>query len=260
MGRNSSSKALILSTFLAGEDNRIVNFLTPEQGVVSAMLYGGRKSKLRSMVSPYNRGDIWLYTDISKGMSKITDFSPVEYHLSFRDSLYKIWAASVCAELLIKTHCGGDYEQTWILANAFLDGMEYSDEKSCKLALLRFLWRYCAILGIQPDITTCIRCGQNFDLSGKNGQYGVVYYPAGENGCICSSCSETGGEAIDNGFLLHRNSYDYLLAVSTLPPKAARSMLLSDTGAAEIRSLVFFLVSSAVDGHLKTLSPVPDFV
>ena len=61
MNRNFFCPVLILSSRQFGEDNRIFTVLTQEYGVFDAVLYGGRKSKLRSVCSPYHYGTMWFY-------------------------------------------------------------------------------------------------------------------------------------------------------------------------------------------------------
>ena len=146
MSRNSSLQALVLSVRQYGEDNRIVKFLSKEKGIFDAVLYGGPKSKLRAYVSPYHFGNLWIYTDETKHSIKITDFGVIKCHPEIRENLFKTWCASFCAELLIKTDATGEYEKIWTLANGFLDGISVSSEDECRIAFLRFVWRYIGIM------------------------------------------------------------------------------------------------------------------
>ncbi|MBR1722131.1 MAG: recombination protein O N-terminal domain-containing protein, partial [Treponema sp.] len=124
--RNFSTPALILSVQLQGESNRRVTIFSPHEGIFTATLYGGPKSKLRALVSPMNSGLIYLYRDEVKNQIKITDFDVKNYHLSFRENLFKTWAASFATEILIKTKCAGSSEEAWRIMNGFLDGLELS--------------------------------------------------------------------------------------------------------------------------------------
>jgi len=51
MPRNYVSQGIVFSVKLLGENNSSVCFLTEDCGIVYATLYGGPKSKLRSLVS-----------------------------------------------------------------------------------------------------------------------------------------------------------------------------------------------------------------
>ncbi|MDE6773771.1 MAG: recombination protein O N-terminal domain-containing protein [Treponemataceae bacterium] len=60
MSRNTAQEAIILSTRLTGESNRSVTLFSAEDGIFYATLFGGPKSRLRSLVVPFNRGTVWL--------------------------------------------------------------------------------------------------------------------------------------------------------------------------------------------------------
>ena len=162
MQRNFITDALVLSVSPAGENNRSVCILSADRGILWGILYGGPKSKMRSLVSPFNRGKMYLYHDAVKKTVKITDFDVEKFHYSFRESLFKSWAASLACELVIKTKAAGSPEECWNLANGFLDGLDLCNEKAGKLGLIRFLWRYLGLLGVQPDTDACPDCQQKF--------------------------------------------------------------------------------------------------
>src|SRR5574344_858246 len=113
MPRNTSFESLILSTRPQGENNRSVCAFSSDDGIFYATLYGGPKSKLRALASPFNRGRMWLYRDEVRKTAKITDFDVQNFHPSFRENLYKSWAASLAAEVILKTKCAGSAEQCW---------------------------------------------------------------------------------------------------------------------------------------------------
>lgn len=259
--RNFSAPALILSVKISGENNRNVTIFSPDEkipGISYATLYGGPKSKLRSLVSPMNAGTIYLYRDEQKNQTKITDFDVKKYHLSFRENLFKTWAADLSAEILIKTKCAGSPEETWKIENGLLDGMELSDENESRSGLVRFLWRYLEILGIKPDTKFCVQCGENLH-SGKfpaNNLSSRYYFDLNENGFVCPDCARTQNQSdFQRGhiFSLGKDSIAYLEAVSTLEPKESRKIKLDSASLNEIKSLEYFLIEQAYGSKLKTL-------
>lgn len=270
--RNFSASAIILNVQISGENNRNITIFSPDEkiaGISYATLYGGPKSKLRSLVSPMNSGIIYLYRDESKNQTKITDFDVKKYHLSFRENLFKTWAADLSAEILIRTKCAGSPEETWKIENGLLDGMELSDENESRRGLVRFLWRYLEILGIKPDTKFCVQCGENLqkDLQtksegfsdrkfSKNDLSSRYYFDADENGFVCPDCARTQNKADLNAshlFSLDKNSIFFLEAVSTLEPKEARKIKIDETSLNEIKSLEYFLLEQACGSKLKTL-------
>jgi DNA repair protein RecO (recombination protein O) len=252
MPRNYVTQGIILSIKPLGENNSSVGFVTKEEGIVYATLYGGHKSKLRSLVSQWNSGTAYLYCKESSDLSrnvKITDFDVQNYHLSFRENLYKTYAASLAAELVVKTKCAGSNERSWYLFSGFLDGLELSTGRQCETGLMRFIWRYLELLGIRPDISRCILCGCDFFTG--NSTEDRVSYNAVENGFVCSSCS--GQEKSAHPFMLGIETVRYLYAVSELTPGEVRDLPLSDDSLNEIKRLAFFLAGQAAGTKLKTL-------
>ncbi|QTQ11679.1 DNA repair protein RecO [Treponema parvum] len=277
MLRNLITDAVVLFVSPSGENNRSVCVFSRELGIVYAILYGGPKSKLRGLVSPFNRGKMYLYRDTVKNSVKITDFDVTNFHQTFRESLFKSWAASLASEIVIKTKCGGSAGECWKIFNGFLDGIELSDEDSGRLGLVRFLWRYLELLGIRPDTSFCASCGKAFfshtaDSGSEHGksnpaehgssgrteysrmeiaeltQTAAIYMPS-ENGFLCVSCSAPD----KRGFRLCKQALHYLTAVSELEPKEVRSLQCTAKAANEMRDLTFYMIEAAAGQRLKSI-------
>ena len=139
MNRSSSTPALVLNLRPLGENNTSVTLITKTEGIIYATLYGGPKSKMRSLVTLWNSGNIFLYENSEKNQIKISDFDVKNYHTSFSQNLFKQYAASLAAELTIKTKCGGSYEECFSLLTGFLDGLDLVNEEQGRLGLIRFL-------------------------------------------------------------------------------------------------------------------------
>lgn len=258
--RNIQKEALILSVKSSGENNRIVSFLTKDEGILTSILYGGPKSKLRSLVSPFNSGTIYLYNDEAKHSSKITDFDVKKYHLSFRESLFKTWAANLAAEVVISTKCAASPDEAFVMLNGFIDGLDITDENQGQAGLIRFLWRYIGLLGVQPDTTLCQRCHKPF-YSGISGQNTLQYktgganYSHSENGFVCFDCYRA---SVDNPerFLfseLSSKSIVYLQVTSACEPSVSRNMKLSEEEINSLKGFVFSLLESIIGTKIKTL-------
>ncbi len=254
MNRNTSLEALVLSTKPMGEHNRLATILTPDRGILTAVVYGGRKGKLRSMVSPYHTGTMWLYIDSVKQSIKVTDFDPKKYRSEIRNNLYKTYAASLAAELVIKTHGFAthvvdvnhfeDTSELFIMINGFLDGLDLSNESQSRLGTLRFLWRYLAHLGVQSDVSRCMHCGENM----------VSWYSVGDHSFLCEDCSHSTHKQSQTGnFYISAESGAYLQAIMELNPKEVRSLNPSMQSIQEMHELLFYLVQQTAHSKLKTL-------
>lgn len=249
MARNSITQALILSTTPSGENNRSVCYFSPDSGISYAILYGGPKSKMKGLVLPFNRGNLYIYTDEVRKSTKITDFDVQNFHPTFRESLFKSWAASLAAEIIIKTRAAGSPSDCWILINGFLDGLELTDEKNGRLGMIRFLWRYLDLLGILPDTENCCSCGSSFFAGNfeENEVSSLNKYNPSENGFYCKNC------ASENGFDISFQALHYLNATTKKTPKEVRAIQIDANSVNQMKQLVFYLIEVAVGQKLKSI-------
>ena len=249
--RSWNTQALVLSLSVFGEGHREAALLTEDHGLIHAAVFGGAKSKMRALVSPYHSGTAWLYTDPVKSATKITDFEVKAWRQGIRENLVRTWCAALCAEIITRSHGVAD----WRFANGFLDGISVSDENECRIGLLRYLWRSLGTAGIAPDITVCARCGDSLRASnsaesgGKAGKNKVVYYSACEDACLCEICTQPDEQA----FRLSENVLSYLDAIDHERPSFVRGISLDQKDFSALRQFLFFLVSRMVGGPLKTL-------
>lgn len=243
MNRSYSTPAIIFSLRPLGENNSSVTILTPKNGISYATLYGGPKSKLRSLVSQWNSGTIWLYDNPEKKQTKISDFEVKNYHTTFTESLYKLYAASLAAEIAIKTRCAGSNEQCFRLVSGFLDGMDLCNQEQSQVGLIRFLWRYLELLGIQPQAHCCGQCGKSFL---ENIDESVSYYNSNDNSFICTDCGK-------GQFPIKTSALQYLAAVSVLSPAEVRKLKIDKEGYIQIRDIVFFLIENSIEQRLNTI-------
>lgn len=257
MNRSFSTDALVLSTRILGEDNRIVTFLSPERGVFDAILYGGRKSKLRSMVSPFHSGKGWFYNDESKHSIKVTDFNPVSFRPALREDLYKTCAASFASELVMKTQGASEPDELsrlWVLVNGFLDGLDLSSGEDARLGTLRFIWRYLELLGMQPDASECAVCNRPFlDMDNvflpKTNDNMLSYYDEARHAFLCGECA-SGQQNLQQ---LTEESVKYLAALSVLSPADVRKIPVHVGTFQILHDFLFTLIKSETGIKFRTL-------
>ncbi|MCQ2591551.1 MAG: DNA repair protein RecO [Treponema sp.] len=248
MNRSICIQALVLNLKVMGENNTSVTLLTPEKGIVYATLYGGPKSKLKSLVSLYNSGKMWLYENPEKNQIKITDFEVQNYHSSFTSNLFKIYAANLVAELAIKSHCNGANEEFFKYCSGFYDGMDLSTEEQSRVGLLRFLWRFILMSGVQPSTENCEHCGISF-FDQKFENNAISYYNIIENCFICSDCVND----FTGLFPVNISALHYLDGVTNLPPAQVRMLKITKDDYEQLRQLLFFLVEKILETKLNTL-------
>lgn len=254
--RSWNCEALVLSLSSFGEGHREAHLLTRDKGLVRAAVFGGAKSKLRALVSPFQTGTAWLYSDPVKKSTRITDFDVTSWRPGIREDLIRSWCASFCAEIVTRSHGIAD----WRLVNAYLDGIAVSGEDECRRGTLRFVWRTLEAAGLCPDLSSCVRCGDELPfavpladrpgaMNGQKGENEVVYYSPVEDALLCGKCAQPN----ERRFPLSTGSLDYLRAIASESPEAVRRIRLEAKEYAELRNFLFFLVTRMVDGPVKTL-------
>ena len=263
MNRNVRFDALVLSVKETAQDNRSACLLT-KSGVEWATLFGGPKSKLRGAVSPWNSGVAYIYKNEEKNSAKITDFDVQKFHPTFRENLFKSFAAALAGEIVVKSKCAGSPEQCFVLANGFLDGMDLCDEGAARLGLLRFLWRYMDLLGVRPQVEFCARCSKrlvsiasagNFIQSALESDAGgnsCFLYSQAENAFVCPDCRS----AQEKGLWLSASALAYLQISAqsqTAGMAAARKAVVCGRDYLDLKAFLFELVESALGIKLKTL-------
>jgi DNA repair protein RecO (recombination protein O) len=133
----------------SGESNREAVFLTANAGISRAFVYGGAKSKLRSYVSPFHSGGLYLYHDPVRDSYKVTDFDVRNWRPGIRENYDRSMAAAAIAETVIAGFGGGcNWNEALEQANASLDAMELADAANISRVLVHFLWNWAELTGI----------------------------------------------------------------------------------------------------------------
>lgn len=232
--RNWQTQALTLSLDELASSHKIATFLIPEASscyVLKATVFGGAKSHLRGSILPFYTGNLWLYTNPTNSSNKVIDFEPTQPRYNIRNSLTHIWASSFVSELCIKLKGCID----WKLVNAFLDGINASDAKECKVAILRFIWRVASFSGVAPSL-----------LFFKNHKEGI-YFDHVLGQFVHESSFQTS--------YLSAEAVEYLYKTSYFKPKQAREMQLSSEAYFLLKNFLFHFISDIVQDDMQSLSP-----
>jgi DNA repair protein RecO (recombination protein O) len=157
--RNRILAATVLRVRSFTENAREGFFLTREEGVVRATVYGGGKSKLRAYVSPFNSGVLYLYHDPVRDSSKVTDFDCQNWRPGLRENYERAMAADEIAKTIL-AGLGGSFDDALQTADETLDALENADGSQTNPLLVHFWWRWAAVLGIRPALD---RLGDSLD-------------------------------------------------------------------------------------------------
>jgi DNA repair protein RecO (recombination protein O) len=243
MVRNFTYRALTLRVRASGEANREAWFLSSEAGLIRATVFGGPKSKLRSQVSPFHSGRLWIYQDTAKDSRKVTDFEVLSWRPGIRELYERTMAADGVAETILATHAGGGaWKQALELAEQSLDALEKGDEKLCFRILLCFLWHWALLLGLEPPLDRCASCACEAP------QDGVLWYSVRDGAAFCGNCA--GGER--EGLPLGPGTRAWLKAADRAGPSQVHRYGLDESGLRQAFNLVTLILSEALGRRLTT--------
>ncbi|GHV69477.1 hypothetical protein AGMMS49928_11930 [Spirochaetia bacterium] len=154
-GRSFTYSALVLRSRPSGESNREAWFLTAEEGILRAVVFGGPKSRLRSHVAPFHRGKLYVYYDPVRDSRKVNDFDVQSWRPGLRELYERSAVANAIAETILAGHGGGgNWNDALRLADETLEALDNADENFCARLLVYFLWQWIDLLGLRPETIT----------------------------------------------------------------------------------------------------------
>ncbi|GMO43281.1 MAG: hypothetical protein Ta2B_23800 [Termitinemataceae bacterium] len=152
MNRFFNCRGIVLRQRAYGESNREGYFLTPDYGMLRCTVYGGPKSKLRSIVSAFHSGILYAYHDPVRDTYKVQDFDVQAWRMGLRENYERTMTAMAICETVLAGHSGaGNWQDAYTLTTKSLDALETAVESTAKRIFVHFLWNWAQLLGIIPD-------------------------------------------------------------------------------------------------------------
>jgi DNA repair protein RecO (recombination protein O) len=248
MPRTFILQALILKTINSGESNRDAWFLTAEEGILRATVFGGPKSRLRSHVAPFHRGTLWIYHDPVRDSRKVTDFDVQSWRPGLRELYERAMAANAVADTILAAHGGGgNWEGALGLADLILEALEKADGEGCVRIFVQFLWNWAAFLGLRPELACA--CGAPAD--------GLLWFDRREGIFVCPSCAGqedvAGGGAERPGFLpLNPGGRRWLRGVENLDPARLGPYIPDPVSLRQARAVLCAMMGEILGRELST--------
>jgi len=250
--RNERYRGLFLHAKDTARGDRIVTFLCKE-GILSLFLFGGPKSSLRSVATPYILADIEVYHDRRNDFSKLTGATILETFDSLHTSFSHMQAAAAAAEFVIRTSAfGGEYGLALQMITTLLRELPSIEEDSAPYAMYAFLWNALAPQGLAPDISACEHCGKRFTEQGA--LPGRLL--AGERSFLCARCAE---ERRREGFpasamiLIDAMVLQCLREILDVSYSQAARCMSVNPSLLHIEAIIESLAESAAEGPLQSL-------
>jgi DNA repair protein RecO (recombination protein O) len=246
--RNLSFEAVVLRARESPGGSRIVTLLAADRGLVDAFVFGGPKSRLRSLASPYHSGRAWVYLDPVKDLRKLSDFDAQATYPTLRENLRKIWSASFQAEAVLRTDAaGGESRAAWRLLTEGLAALDAAEDSDIDYINVQYGWRLLDLMGLKPDPESCARCGAEF------GDAKAFFAP--ESGVfVCPRCGADGPASGSAAVQASSGALRYLSRTGILPFKDALRVRVAEEDLATLKAVVFHMVRAAAEGELRTLA------
>jgi DNA repair protein RecO (recombination protein O) len=228
---------------------RVVTLLSAEDGLVDAFVFGGGKSKLRSLASPWHSGRAWIYRDVAKDLVKLTDFDPDREFAAIRGDLAAIASASFVSEFITATSAlGGDWADALDLSTSALSTLDEAaaagNSRAVDRAVALFVLRALDLMGMTPDPDECSIC------AGAIRRDTIHSYSRRSGGFACAHCAEAEPEAIR----LPPGALAWLDSAGRRPFEEAVRVGLGDEAARALKACALDLARKAADAPLRTLN------
>ena len=187
------TEAILLRAVDIGETDRIVHFLTPDLGRVTAMAKSARKSVKRfpgTLDLMYHlRVELQIRPQRMTYIGKAQLISPF-LELRAVPSRFALgcYLVELLGRLAPEGSAGGDSRRLFDFALGTMHDIE-SLEPGPKLRLFLMLESLCA-LGLRPELRHCVRCGD--ELLGS----AAFAFHFGEGGAHCSNCKREEGSSV----------------------------------------------------------------
>ncbi len=171
---------VVLRTYKLREADRIVVFLTAENGKVRAVAKGVRKttSKFGARLEPMSHVRLLLYRgrelDIVSQAESVETLSPM---LSSLDRASQGLAVLEAADQLSL-----EREPNPQLYRMVVGALRSIADRPAPLTVAGFYWKLLAAEGLRPELDGCVRCGE------VEPDVELVAFDLGEGGVLCRSC------------------------------------------------------------------------
>lgn len=223
-------EGIVLKERFVGEQDKFIDVLTKDNGVVELSVKGARKINGKSGSSTQLFAYSRFCVNKRGERSFLNSAEPIHIFYGLRDSLVKISLASYFAEILrfcIKSDSnGGD------ILRLFLNTLHYLENGQRDTVLLKSIFelRLLSDIGFMPDVVACRCCGV-FEPR-------VLFFALDGSGFFCADCYE-------------KNSAAGYMKLELPALSAVRHIVLSD-----LDRLFNFRISERTQERLSELSEV----
>ncbi|MGA3174783.1 MAG: DNA repair protein RecO [Syntrophorhabdales bacterium] len=177
-------QAIILSSRVFGESDKILRFLTLRSGKLTGIAKGGKKSQKRFMntLELFNHVDIEYFEKSGSQMVRIENADLKSANSGIESSFKRMCIASFFAEFADKLT--REKERNEPLFRALEEGLEKVKTVEFTYSLvLYYQFRMLHCLGYLPNFKSCIQCGKGVT------EGGMTSFSNERGGIVCPACA-----------------------------------------------------------------------
>jgi len=242
--RNFSTPAIVIRRERTGESHKALVLLTADRGLVYATAYGAWKmgSRLATGSELFTHSLARLYHNPVKNTWKVTELEARESFDGLRSDLGRIEAASLWAEVVLKSIAAGETTAAlYHLLLACLRALEAGPCEQTPYATAQFLWRFLDLAGYRPDVTACERCGRSF------GNAEGATWVAASGALACEPCAGSTGPRLGAG------ARRYLEATQGLGLPQALAIRMDGSSLAGLEGALQHAIRGVLETDLRSL-------
>ena len=183
MERNIQTQAVVLSVRKYGDLHKAVTLLSPDLGIVDAIIFGGRKGKKTALAPLFSVNTVQIYHNPVRKEYSITEGMASFVPQAITEDLACTYAASFFCEIISRTPTD-EPSQTFGLIRDALSALE-ADPSSRKRITAAFVWKLMQISGTAPDLEYCPVCEK------KYADDEVLFFSDQLNTPCCKNCSDS---------------------------------------------------------------------
>jgi len=160
MERNIRTQAAVLSVRKMGELHKAITFLSPDLGLVDAVVFGGRKGRKTALAPLFSIGDMLLYHNPVKKEYSVVESDNAFIAQSITEDLAATYTAAFFCEIITKSPSDEPAETFELLKSAMM-ALE-KDTGHRKRITAAFIWKLMQISGTAPDLEFCPVCDRSY--------------------------------------------------------------------------------------------------
>ncbi len=177
-------KGVVLTQRMIGEQDRFIDILTAEYGVIEVLVKGAGKisSKTGSGTQLFAYSEFCLH-DKKKGARMLSSVSPIQIFYGMRSSVTAVALASYFSQVI--TFAVLPRSGIPEILRLMLNCLHFLCQKDTDEAMLKAIFelRIAALLGFMPDVVMCRACGTYLPET--------LYFLIEDGYFVCKDCQST---------------------------------------------------------------------